>query len=133
MAVELAGREVLLRIWRVDLGRVPLYLLDADLPENPEDLRLVTDRLYGGDVEHRLRQELVLGIGGVRALQAVGATTDVFHTNEGHAGFMGLERIRSLVVQTACASQRPCSRCVPTRCSRPTHLCPPESTASPGR
>lgn len=99
VAVELAGREVLLRIWRVDLGRVPLYLLDADLPENPEDLRLVTDRLYGGDVEHRLRQELVLGIGGVRALQAVGATTDVFHTNEGHAGFMGLERIRSLVVQ----------------------------------
>lgn len=95
--VEVAGRDIALRVWRVDVGRIPLYLLDADLPQNPEDLRLVTDRLYGGDVEHRLRQELVLGVGGVRALDALGAMPTVFHTNEGHAGFLGLERIRTLI------------------------------------
>lgn len=95
--VDLAGRPLLLRIWRAQLGPTHIYLLDADLPENPEDLRLVTDRLYGGDVEHRLRQEIVLGVGGVRALDALGEPVAVFHTNEGHAGFMGLERIRMLM------------------------------------
>ena len=65
------------------------------------DLRTVTDRLYGGDTEHRLRQEILLGIGGVRALQALGHDVQVFHTNEGHAGFLGLERIRELVAATA--------------------------------
>ena len=59
----------------------------------------MTDRLYGGDTEHRIRQEILLGIGGVRALDAVGAETQVFHTNEGHAGFLGLERIRRLIVR----------------------------------
>ena len=77
---------------------MPLYLLDADVDENPDDIRRVTDRLYGGDVEHRLRQEILLGIGGVRALQALGVSTQVFHTNEGHAGFLGLERIRQAIV-----------------------------------
>lgn len=95
--VDLAGRPLLLRIWRAQLGPTRIYLLDADLPENPEDLRLVTDRLYGGDVEHRLRQEIVLGVGGIRALDALGEPVTVFHTNEGHAGFMGLERIRMLM------------------------------------
>ncbi len=79
------------------MGRVPLYLLDADVEENPPDLRDITDRLYGGDTEHRLRQEILLGIGGVRALEALGVDAQVFHTNEGHAGFLGLERIRQLV------------------------------------
>ena len=77
---------------------MPLYFLDADVEENPDEIREVTDRLYGGDTEHRLRQEILLGIGGVRALQAVGVEAQVFHTNEGHAGFLGLERIRQLVV-----------------------------------
>src|SRR5689334_16780472 len=89
------------RIWVAQVGRVPLLLLDSDVEENDEYLREVTDRLYGGTSEHRLRQELLLGVGGVRALRAwariTGATEpEVFHTNEGHAGFLGLERIREL-------------------------------------
>jgi starch phosphorylase len=92
--LDLAGRTLTAQVWKATVGRTPLYLLDADLPENPEDLQLVTDRLYGGDVEHRLRQEMLLGIGGVRALEALGVKVRVFHTNEGHAGFLGLERIR---------------------------------------
>ncbi len=95
VSLDLAGRTLVAQVWKATVGRTPLYLLDADLPENPEDLQLVTDRLYGGDVEHRLRQEMLLGIGGVRALEALGVPVRVFHTNEGHAGFLGLERIRT--------------------------------------
>jgi starch phosphorylase len=87
------------QLWKAEVGRVPLYFLDADVEENSDEIRCVTDRLYGGDTEHRLRQEILLGIGGVRALQAVGVDAQVFHTNEGHAGFLGLERIRQLVVE----------------------------------
>jgi starch phosphorylase len=97
--VDLAGEECTCQVWRADVGRTPLYLLDTDVEANPHHLRLVTDRLYGGDTEHRLRQEIVLGVGGVRALQALGHDAQVFHTNEGHAGFLGLERIRQLVQQ----------------------------------
>jgi starch phosphorylase len=89
------------RIWVAQVGRVPLLLLDTDVEENPDHFREVTDRLYGGTSEHRLRQELLLGIGGVRALRVYSRITgapepEVFHTNEGHAGFLGLERIREL-------------------------------------
>lgn len=96
------GKALTARIWRLAVGRVPLLLLDTDVPENPEELRSVTDRLYGGGGEHRLLQELLLGIGGARAvglyarLSGIPEPT-VFHTNEGHAGFLGLERIRELV------------------------------------
>ena len=93
--VDLAGQPLVAQVWRADVGRVPLYLLDADIDDNPPEIREVTDRLYGGDVEHRLRQEILLGIGGVRALLALGIDAQVFHTNEGHAGFLGLERIRT--------------------------------------
>ena len=91
------------QIWVAQVGRVPLLLLDSDVEENPDHFRDVTDRLYGGTSEHRLRQELLLGIGGVRALRAYSRITgapepEVFHTNEGHAGFLGLERIRELTV-----------------------------------
>lgn len=96
--VEVAGRPLVAQVWRAEVGRVPLYLLDTDVDDNPEDLRAVTDRLYGGDAEHRLHQEILLGIGGVRALDALGIDAQVFHTNEGHAGFLGLERIRRAVV-----------------------------------
>jgi glycogen phosphorylase len=96
--VELAGQPLEARVWRAEVGRVPLFLLDADVEENAPELRGVTDRLYGGDVEHRLRQEILLGIGGVRALEALGVDTQVFHTNEGHAGFLGLERMRRAIV-----------------------------------
>ncbi|SDT16627.1 starch phosphorylase [Nocardioides scoriae] len=91
------------RVWIAHVGRVPLLLLDTDTEENPQHLREVTDRLYGGTTEHRLQQELLLGIGGVRAVRAYCRLTDhpapeVFHCNEGHAGFLGVERIRELTV-----------------------------------
>lgn len=87
------------RIWIAQVGRVPLLLLDSDVPENEHDLRGVTDRLYGGDQEHRLKQEILAGVGGVRAIRAFTAiekraAPEVFHMNEGHAGFLGAERVR---------------------------------------
>jgi glycogen phosphorylase len=90
------------RIWVAQVGRVPLLLLDSDIPENEHDLRGVTDRLYGGDQEHRMQQEILAGIGGIRAIRAFTAieglpAPEVFHMNEGHAGFLGPERIRELV------------------------------------
>ena len=96
--VDLGGVPLSAQVWRAQVGRVPLYLLDSDVDENDGESRLVTDRLYGGGTEHRIRQEILLGIGGVRALEAMGIETQVFHTNEGHAGFLGLERIRRLIV-----------------------------------
>ena len=102
--IAMSGEEELVaRIWVAHVGRVPLLLLDTDVEENPDHFRQVTDRLYGGNSEHRLRQELLLGIGGVRALRCFARVTgapepEVFHTNEGHAGFLGLERIRELSV-----------------------------------
>jgi starch phosphorylase len=105
--VELAlpdDRTLTARIWQLEVGRVCLLLLDTDVQENDDELRGVTDRLYGGGGEHRLLQELLLGIGGARAvktftrLQGIPAP-EVFHTNEGHAGFLGLERISDLVAQ----------------------------------
>ena len=97
--VELAGVPLRARIWRAEVGRIGLLLLDADVEENDPEGRVVTDRLYGGGTEHRLRQEILLGIGGVRALGAVGQQAQIFHTNEGHAGFLGLERIRRLIIE----------------------------------
>ncbi|HTV11789.1 MAG TPA: alpha-glucan family phosphorylase [Acidimicrobiales bacterium] len=97
VAVDLAGQVLTTRIWVAAVGRVKLYLLDANVDENSDELRSVTDRLYGGGTEHRLRQEILLGIGGVRALNAVGEKAQIFHSNEGHAGFLGLERIRQLI------------------------------------
>jgi starch phosphorylase len=90
------------RVWIAQVGRIPLLLLDSDIPENDHDLRGVTDRLYGGDQEHRIKQELLAGIGGVRAIREFTeieglATPEVFHMNEGHAGFLGVERIRELI------------------------------------
>ena len=100
VAVSLpAGRELSAQVWVAQVGRIPLLLLDSYVEENEPDLHEVTDRLYGGGSDHRLRQELLLGIGGMRAVRAFCALTghpspEVFHTNEGHAGFLGLERIR---------------------------------------
>jgi starch phosphorylase len=95
--VDLAGASCVAQLWRGRVGRVPLLLLDCDVEENDAGERSVTDRLYAGGSEHRLRQEIVLGIGGIRALRAAGYGCDVYHSNEGHAGFLGLERIRELV------------------------------------
>jgi starch phosphorylase len=95
------GRTLHAHVWRAQVGRVSLLLLDSDIEENAPAERGVTDRLYGGDEDHRLRQEMLLGIGGVRALRAYCGLTgtpapEVFHANEGHAGFQGVERIREL-------------------------------------
>ena len=103
VAVTLPGdREVAIAIWKVQVGRVPLLLLDTDVEGNDEHARQITDRLYGGDQEHRIVQEIVLGVGGVRAVEAFAAATGfpvptVFHLNEGHAGFSGLERVGRLM------------------------------------
>jgi starch phosphorylase len=96
------GRTLYAQVFVVQVGRVPLLLLDSDIEENDAAARQVTDRLYGGGADHRLEQELLLGMGGVRAIRAYCAATgvpapQVFHTNEGHAGFLGIERIRELI------------------------------------
>ena len=90
---------VRLQIWCVQVGRVSLFLLDADVEGNPDWTRTVSSRLYGGDQEHRLRQEKILGIGGVRALRAMGIDPVYWHGNEGHAGFHLLERVREWVAE----------------------------------
>ncbi len=96
-AVPLGDRSVLVAVWRVLLGRVALYLLDTDLEENAPWDRELSARLYGGDRETRIQQEIILGVGGVRALKAVGCEPAVFHLNEGHAAFVVLQRIRDLI------------------------------------
>jgi glycogen phosphorylase len=88
---------VRIQVWRAQVGRIPLYLLDTDVDGNPDWARTITDKLYGGDREHRLQQELVLGLGGVRVLRALGLEPTVFHLNEGHSAFLQLERLRELV------------------------------------
>lgn len=103
VSLDLPGeRRLNARVWVADIGRIPLLLLDSETPSNTEEMRRVTDRLYGGGGEHRLLQELLLGVGGVRAVRAYCAVTgrpapDVYHTNEGHAGFQGLERMSELI------------------------------------
>jgi glycogen phosphorylase len=97
IAVPLGNRTVLVSVWRVRLGRVKLYLLDTDLEENAPWDRELSARLYGGDRETRIQQEIILGIGGVRALKAMGSTPSAWHLNEGHAAFVVLQRIRDLI------------------------------------
>jgi starch phosphorylase len=95
--VALPGRSVASKIWQLQVGRITLYLHDTDLPENSEDDRAITAQLYGGDHEMRIKQEIVLGVGGVHALFAMGIQPAVFHMNEGHAAFISLELIRRQV------------------------------------
>ncbi len=97
--VDLPGRRVLLRVWEAKAGHIRLYLLDSDLPENSEADRAITFQLYGGDKTTRIQQEIVLGIGGMRALRALGLSPTVYHINEGHAAFQVLERCREFVEQ----------------------------------
>jgi starch phosphorylase len=94
--IPLPDGELNAQVWRIDVGRVPLYLLDTDIPENTPDLRAITGNLYGSDRQVRLRQELLLGIGGIRALLALGHDPVVCHMNEGHAAFISLARIAHL-------------------------------------
>jgi len=97
ISVPLIDRQLYAAVWILPIGNVPLVLLDAEIPENPPELRSITWRLYGGDKTMRLRQELLLGIGGIKALLALGCEPQVCHMNEGHAGFLSLARIAHLV------------------------------------
>jgi starch phosphorylase len=97
VTVELPGRNVEARLWEIRIGRIPLYLLDSDVEGNTPSDRELTSRLYISDLDARISQEIILGIGGVRALRALGYNPDVWHMNEGHSAFMVLERIRELV------------------------------------
>lgn len=96
ITIDLPGRTLLAKIWKLKVGRISLYLLDTDINENSWEDRTLTHQLYGGDNEHRLKQEILLGIGGIRLLEAIGYEADIYHCNEGHAAFMGLERLRLL-------------------------------------
>ena len=86
-------------VWRVETGRTDLYLLDTNLQENTPAQRLITEKLYGGDRENRIRQEIVLGIGGVKALTAMGKYPTVYHINEGHSAFLLIQRIIDIMQQ----------------------------------
>jgi len=98
ISVPMPGRQLYAQIWKVQVGRVPLYLLDTNMPDNPrQEDRDLTDRLYGGDRRTRIRQEILMGIGGIRALDALGLRPDICHMNEGHSAFLALERIRQLM------------------------------------
>jgi len=98
VSVDMPGRQLYIQVWKAQVGRIELYLLDTNIPDNPlEEDRSLTDRLYGGDRRTRIRQEIVLGIGGIRALDALKLRPDVTHMNEGHSAFFALERIRLLM------------------------------------
>jgi starch phosphorylase len=136
--VELAlpdAAQLRARVWIAQVGRIPLLLLDSDIPENGHDLRGVTDRLYGGDQEHRIKQEILAGVGGVRAIRAFTGIEglpqpEVFHMNEGHAGFLGVERIRELSTGAGWTSTPRGRWCAPALCSPLTPRCLRASTGS---
>ncbi len=99
--VDFPGRIVTARVWQVNVGSVKLFLLDTDYEVNSDEDRFVTHHLYGGDNENRLKQEMLLGLGGIRALKKLGYSADIYHCNEGHAAMIGLERIKDLVDEKA--------------------------------
>ncbi|MBN1521700.1 MAG: alpha-glucan family phosphorylase [Candidatus Aureabacteria bacterium] len=95
--VEYPEGKAYAQIWKLTVGRVPLFLLDTNIPKNPESMREISSKLYGGDIEMRIRQEILLGIGGVKALRALEIEASVFHMNEGHSAFLTFERMREFV------------------------------------
>ena len=99
--VEFTGRVVTARVWQVNVGSIKLFLLDTDFDGNADEDRFVTHNLYGGDNENRLKQEMLLGLGGMRVLKRLGIESDIYHCNEGHAAMIGLERIKDLVEEKA--------------------------------
>ena len=100
ISLALPGRNLYARIWKADVGRIPLYLLDTDFDDNRDEDRETTASLYGGDHENRLKQEILLGIGGIRMLNKIGENPCLYHLNEGHAAFLSLERLRSILQGT---------------------------------
>jgi len=95
--VALPGRTVSAKVWQVNVGRIPLYLLDTDIEANNYEDKGITAQLYGGDNEHRLKQEILLGIGGVRLINSIGVDPTIYHSNEGHSAFSGLERVKNMM------------------------------------
>lgn len=97
IGVDLPGRVVYAQLWQINVGRIRLFLIDSDVPQNSEPDRQITSRLYGGDGNTRIQQEILLGIGGIRALDALGINASVYHMNEGHSAFLGFELIRNFM------------------------------------
>jgi starch phosphorylase len=97
ISVDFPGRQVKAQVWQADVGRVPLFLLDTNIPQNSREDQDITDELYGGDLELRIQQEIILGIGGIRVLEAIGLCPTVCHMNEGHSAFLAIERIRMMM------------------------------------
>ena len=101
ISIDLHGREVKAKIWKAQVGRIPLFLLDTNIPENSKKDQDLTDYLYGGDLETRIQQEILLGVGGLRALKAMGINPTINHINEGHSAFLSLEKVRSYMKNSA--------------------------------
>jgi len=97
VSIALPGRNMKAKVWLAQVGRIPLYLLDTDIEENSEEDKKVSHQLYGGDWENRLKQELLLGVGGIRLIETLGLKPDIYHANEGHAAFNSLERLKNLI------------------------------------
>ena len=97
ITLDLPGRTLYARVWRVDVGRIELYLLDTDYEDNNEEDRTITHHLYGGNWENRLKQEMLLGLGGIKVLRSLGHSYDIYHCNEGHAALIGLERLNKFI------------------------------------
>ena len=97
ISIAFPGRTLYAKVWRVDVGRIPLFLLDTDFEDNNEIDRTITHNLYGGDWENRLKQEMLLGVGGIRMINQLGIKPKIYHCNEGHAAFIGLERLKNLI------------------------------------
>ena len=95
--IALPGRTITAKVWRVNVGRIPLFLLDTDIEANSTEDRGITAQLYGGDNEHRLKQEILLGVGGIRLINSIGLQPTIYHSNEGHSAFSGLERIKNMM------------------------------------
>lgn len=97
ISIDFPDRELKVQIWKIQVGRVPLFLLDANIPDNPENYRAITNGLYRGTIETRIQQEIILGVGGIRVLRALGYCPEICHMNEGHSAFLSIEKIRILM------------------------------------
>ena len=128
--IETRGGTICAKVWRVKVGRCDLLLLDSNVDGNAPEDRELTSRLYGGDGRVRIRQELLLGVGGFRALKAMGITPGVLHLNEGHSGFAVLEAIRCRMEEEGINFDQARRACRARSCSRRTRRCPPATTGS---
>ena len=130
VSVAFPGRNLTARLWKVEVGRTDLYLMDTDYEANSPEDREVTWHLYGGSWENRLKQELLLGVGGIRVLKKLGIRPQVFHCNEGHAAFTGLERLREYIEHDNLSFSEAWKWCGPAPCSPPIRRSPPVTTPS---